>query len=310
MKKYLWFASACFGLITASCYYDPNYGGSASYGVSSYGSGYSSSVFVSTGDPRWAYDPYRYSYYDRYSSRYYDPYLNGYYPVGYRPVIVRGCPHPYNWSGRGYCPPPRHVRSHTLSNYHNREQYYRSSNQSWSRNVSSSGSGSWMSSSERSQLQKHAQHNDHSNRKSGSSNWNGSPQRQYPGSNYQSSPSPRSSGSMYSQPRSNQSSSWNQRDNPSQTRNYIHTQSTPSIQPRPTSGGMFGGMDRSGRQPQGNGPSIQSRGQDRTPPPPTMERSSSSRRESSPPEQKKSKDDDGKRGNDRHEGNRYERFQR
>ena len=295
MKKYLWFASAALGLISSSCYYDPSYGGSASYGVSSYGSGYSTSLFVSTGDPRWAYDPYRYSYYDRYSSRYYDPYLNGYYPVGYRPVVVRGCPHPYNWSGSGVCPPPRNVRSYNLTNCDNRAQYYRSANHAWSRNVSSSGSGSWMSSSERSNIQKQAVDRGYQGRSSSGSNWMGGSQRPSSGSTYQTPPPSRGGSSMFSQPRGG-SSGWNGTSITPPSRTFVRDSRSapqaqaPSIQPRPTSGGMFGGMDRSARQAPSIAPSSSGRSFDRTP----------TQREYSPPAPQSSNDD-----NDR--GNRFDR---
>ena len=89
-------------LALSSCVTDPYYappGGSyvgASYSsYDGYGSGYgygnpdfSTSFFVSTGDSRWGYDPYCYSYYDYHRRCYYDPYLCGYYPVGYRPVCA------------------------------------------------------------------------------------------------------------------------------------------------------------------------------------------------------------------------------
>ena len=148
MKKNLrhWVAAAvgtAAAFAFSSCAYDPYYssvGGSYSSG---YGEGYgyggsnfSTSLFVTTGDPRWGYDPYCYSYYDYRSRRYYDPYLNGYYPIGYRPPIVYGAPHPYGWRpGRGYCPPPRTVRNITVVNYRDRESAYRNSNYSWSRQV-------------------------------------------------------------------------------------------------------------------------------------------------------------------------------
>lgn len=264
MKNYLMFAAAAIGLVTTSCYYDPYTTGSVSYGASSYGSVYSSSVFVSTGDPRWAYDPYRYSYYDRYSSRYYDPYRNGYYPVGYCPVPVRGCPHPYNWSGSGYCPPPRSISSHTLSNCDNRVNYYRSANHSWSRNVSSSGAPSWMSSSERSRIHQQATQS-HNSR---SSSWNQGGSRSSYGSSYQAPPSSRSSrGSIFSSPYPSSSSQWNgsqgrssSSSSYSQPRTFVRE--TPSIQPRPSSGGLFDGMDRSSRPTQSVSPS---RSFDRTP---------------------------------------------
>ena len=137
-------------LALGSCAYDPNYmaGGaySASYeggqeggygygeGYGYGGSGFSTSVFVSTGDPRWGYDPYCYCYYDYHRRCYYDPYLYGYYPVGYRPMIVLGVPHPHGYS-RSYCPPPTRVMNITLSNYHNRESAYRSSSYAWAHQV-------------------------------------------------------------------------------------------------------------------------------------------------------------------------------
>jgi hypothetical protein len=121
-------------LILNSCAYDPNYvstsvGGSYSSG---YGPGYgyggnsfSSSVFVSTGNPRWGYDPGCYSYYDYTRRAYYDPYLNGYYPIGYRPPVVYGVSHPYGWRpGLAYCRPPSRVTNVTITNYGNREDSY------------------------------------------------------------------------------------------------------------------------------------------------------------------------------------------
>ena len=131
-----------------SCYYDPSYySGSASAASvpTSYGSGYgygygyggssfSTSFFISTGDPRWGYDPYCYSYYDYHRRCYYDPYLHGYYPVGYRPPVIVGCPHPYGYR-RGYCPPPRTVRNVTVVNYRDRVGSYRQSNYGWARQV-------------------------------------------------------------------------------------------------------------------------------------------------------------------------------
>lgn len=138
--------AAVFVLAMGSCAYDPNYltGGtySASYeGGASYGeghgyggSGFSTSLFISTGNPRWGYDPNCYCYYDYHRRCYYDPYLYGYYPVGYRPMLVVGTPHPYGYN-RSYCPPPTRVVNVTLSNYHNRESAYRSSNYGWAHQV-------------------------------------------------------------------------------------------------------------------------------------------------------------------------------
>lgn len=147
MRKNLfpWYAAvgAAMSLTISSCTYDPNYssiGGSYSSG---YGNGYgyggsnfSTSLFVSTGDPRWGYDPHTYCYYDYRSRRYYDPYLYGYYPVGYRPYSLYGVPHPHGWRpGRTYCPPPRTIRNVTVVNYQNRESAYRNTDYSWARQV-------------------------------------------------------------------------------------------------------------------------------------------------------------------------------
>lgn len=147
MRKNLlpWTAAvgAAVSLAISSCAYDPYYSSVGGTYSSGYGDGYgyggsnfSTSFFVSTGDPRWGYDPYTYSYYDYRSRRYYDPYLYGYYPVGYRPYALRGVPHPHGWRpGRGYCPPPRTVRNVTVVNYRNRESAYRNTNYSWARQV-------------------------------------------------------------------------------------------------------------------------------------------------------------------------------
>lgn len=151
MKKnlrQLWLASAgaVFALAISSCAYDPYYsstsvGGSYSSGYGGYGDGYgyggssfTTSIFVSTGDPRWGYDPYCHSYYDYNRRCYYDPYLNGYYPIGYRPAILVGVPHPYGWRS-GYCPPPRNYRNVNISHYRERENNYRKSNYGWAKQV-------------------------------------------------------------------------------------------------------------------------------------------------------------------------------
>ncbi len=146
-------AGAVVALAFTSCAYDPYYssaGGSYSSGYDDgygggygYGDGYgyggrsfSTSVFIGTGDPRWGYDPYSYSYYDYNRHCYYDPYLNGYYPVGYRPPVVYGVPHPHGWSpGRGHIRPPGSVSHGTISNYRNRESSYRNSNYGWAGRV-------------------------------------------------------------------------------------------------------------------------------------------------------------------------------
>ena len=123
-------------LAFSSCAYDPYYSGGYGDGYGYGRSGFSTSYFVSTGSSRWAYDPYAGAYYDNNRRCYYDPYLNGYYPVGYRPRYVRGAPHPRGWSrGGSYCPPPSNIRSHSLTNYRNRSDRYRSLGRSWSGNV-------------------------------------------------------------------------------------------------------------------------------------------------------------------------------
>lgn len=124
-----------------SCAYDPyysatSYSGGYGNGYGYGGSNFSTSFFVSTGNPRWAYDPYAGCYYDYTRRSYYDPYLYGYYPVGYRPRYVVGAPHPHGWShGGSYCPPPSRIRNHTIDHYGNRAQSYRSLGRDWSRNV-------------------------------------------------------------------------------------------------------------------------------------------------------------------------------
>ncbi|MCF7674477.1 MAG: hypothetical protein K9N23_07755 [Akkermansiaceae bacterium] len=129
-------------LALSSC--DPYYTGGSYYGgsyTSGYGSGYgygnpgfSTSLFVSTGNARWGYDPSCYSYYDYTRRCYYDPYLYSYYPVGYRPQVVVGVPHPHGYR-RNYCPPPARVTNARLVNYQHRDVAYRNSGQSWARNV-------------------------------------------------------------------------------------------------------------------------------------------------------------------------------
>lgn len=146
MKKHLrhWAAAAvaaAAALAFTSCAYDPYYSSVGGSYTTGYGEGYgyggshfSTSVFVATGDPQWGYDPYCYSYYDYHRRCYYDPYLNGYYPIGYRPPVIIGVPHPYGYR-HGYCPPPRYVHHGTIPNYHNRENAYRNSNYGWARQV-------------------------------------------------------------------------------------------------------------------------------------------------------------------------------
>ena len=132
-------------LAVSSCAYDPYYSGGSSYssGGGSYGNGYgygnssfTTSYFVSTGNPQWGYDPYAGAYYDYGRHCYYDPYLNGYYPTGYRPRYVSGSPHPHGWSrGGSHIAPPSQIRSYNLTNYENRGERYRSLGRDWSSDV-------------------------------------------------------------------------------------------------------------------------------------------------------------------------------
>jgi hypothetical protein len=244
MKKYLLLGAAVASSLLSSCYYDPfMYGNTqTSFGVSSFGNGVNTSFFVSTGDPRWAYDPYRYLYFDRFRSCYYDPFLFGYYPVGYLPVAVRGCPHPYNWSGVGVCPPPRSVRSTTLSRYDNRVSNYNAANYHWARRVETAGSSSWMSTSQRSQLTQRASQARVPTSNENSPSWmNGGLNRGSSNGSIFSSPSPSRSGIAPG----NWGTSPGVRGSTMTPR--TSTRQTPEIQPRPTTGGMFGGLDRSGR---------------------------------------------------------------
>ncbi len=136
-------------LAFSSCAYDPYYSGASYSSGGSYGDGYgygssgfSTSFFVSTGNPRWGYDPYAGAYYDYGRRCYYDPYLSGYYPVGYRPRYVYGSPHPHGWSrGRGSIAPPSRIRSYNLTNYRNRTSRYQSLGRDWSRNVRTAPAG-------------------------------------------------------------------------------------------------------------------------------------------------------------------------
>ncbi len=129
-------AATATAIVISSCAYDPFSYSSTS---STYSSGYgrsSTTVFFSTGDPRWGYDPVCRSYYDYTRKCYYDPYLNGYYPRGYRPTIVVGAPHPHGWNpGKKFCPPPRSYSNRSINNYRERAVAYRNLNHSWSKKV-------------------------------------------------------------------------------------------------------------------------------------------------------------------------------
>lgn len=147
MKKNLLQLPGIAGIVAAlgisSCAYDPYYSTFSGSHQTGFGhaqayrsSNVSTSLFVSTGDARWGYDPNNYCYYDHRSRRYYDPHLCGYYPVGYRPPVVVGVPHPHGWRpGRKYCPPPKVVRNVTVVNYRDRASAYRVSDHGWAQNV-------------------------------------------------------------------------------------------------------------------------------------------------------------------------------
>jgi hypothetical protein len=142
-KPLFYLAGILAALAFSSCaytpydpYYEPSYSVGYGEGYGYGGRSFSTSLFISTGDSRWGYDPGCHSYYDYHRRCYYDPYLYGYYPVGYRPAFVYGTPHPYGWSpGRNTIRPPSRVTNITISNYRDRESSYRSSNYSWSRQV-------------------------------------------------------------------------------------------------------------------------------------------------------------------------------
>lgn len=135
---------AALALGLGSCAYDPFYGGGGHSRTSvsvGYGDGFgyggnsfTTSHFWTTGNSRWGYDPYVRSYYDYHRRCYYDPFLHGYYPIGYRPPILVGVPHPVGYR-RGWCPPPSRITNVTIVNYRNRESAYRNTNHSWARNV-------------------------------------------------------------------------------------------------------------------------------------------------------------------------------
>ena len=138
-------ASGIVAAVSLSSCVDPYYEGTsygASYSSGGYGGG-STSIFVSTGDPLWGYDPYSYSYYNYSTRRYYDPYLYGYYPIGYRPRPVYGVPHPCGWHpGMSHISPPQRVNNYTIRNYDDRAGAYRNSNYGWSKQVRPSDGGS------------------------------------------------------------------------------------------------------------------------------------------------------------------------
>lgn len=143
--------SGITALTVSSCVYDPyytsssyssGYGDGYGNGYGYGGSGFSTSFFVTTGRPRWGYDPYARCYYDYHRRSYYDPFLAGYYPVGYRPRHVAGAPHPHNWDrSHNRISPPSRIRSYSLQNYQDRRQRYQNLDHDWSQNLGP-GSGS------------------------------------------------------------------------------------------------------------------------------------------------------------------------
>ena len=241
--------------------YNSSYGGYTGYGAGyGYGnSNFSTSLFVSTGNPQWGYDPYCYSYYDYNRRCYYDPYLYGYYPRGYRPPVIVGAPHPYGYR-HTYCPPPNRVTSVTLVNYNRREQAYRNSSYSWARQVRQQPMPEPRSNSGgRTQYQQHQQQNpaqrppssgfwgnreqapSYTPSRGGSSQVQPTPQR-YP--DRQTRPSPNYNVPIQTRPAPSEIQSRPDRSRP-----------TPSIQPpqiernRPQREVSPMGMDRPGPQP-------------------------------------------------------------
>lgn len=295
MKQFLLTGITLLTSLFSACNYDPFYYGSstASYGVSGFGNGYSTSFFVSTGDPRWAYDPYRYCYFDRHRSCYYDPFLYGYYPMGYCPVPVRGCPHPYNWSGVGICPPPRTIRHNTLSRYDNRISNYHAANYHWARKVSSSGSSSWLGSQERTQLFQRASQSTTPSPSASSPSWmNGGLRRDSSLHEFPQSTFPSAQGLP------TKSWSGSSRQNNSAPTLGSKTRETPDIQLRPTTGGMFGGLNRHGS---GSSPAL--RGS-------SMPQIESSRSSEKVPQRSQSLDEDSSSAPNNSTGGGLRRFQR
>ena len=257
MKHKLLLACSTLSLALSSCYYDP-YATNVSYSVGfSSGGGFGSSVFVSTGDPRWAYDPTLYCYFDRTRRCYYDPFLFGYYPVGYIPVGIRGCPHPYGWSGSGICPYPRSVNSRYLSRYDQRLSNYASAEYHWARRVSASGSPRWLGSSERERLYERASAVNQPSRVSGWMDSRGL-------SGQQSSLRQQPSSTFFN----NESRSFNTRS--SAMRSPSVRESAPRIEQRPAPGGMFGGLERTRSTSVGNGGASGLRQVRQTPAPPVQ----------------------------------------
>jgi hypothetical protein len=130
-------AAVALGL--SSCAYDPYYSSvhyGHGYGYGYGGSTFTTATFISTGDPRWAYDPQMRLYFDFHRRAYYDPYLFGYYPVGYRPVILHAVPHPHGWRpGSRWIAPPSRVTTVTLRNYSDRYGAYRRTDYPWARRL-------------------------------------------------------------------------------------------------------------------------------------------------------------------------------
>lgn len=227
MKHKILLACTLMGFTLSSCYYDP-YATNVSYSAGfSNGGGFGSSVFVSTGDPRWAYDPSLYCYFDRTRRCYYDPFLSGYYPVGYIPVGIRGCPHPYGWSGSGICPYPRSVNSRFISHYDQRLSNYSSAEFHWARRVSASGSARWLGNNERERLYERASAANQPSRVSGWMDGRGLSGQQ---NTLRQDPSP------------SFRNSYNERAFPSRSSSV--RESAPRIEQRPAPGGLFGGLER------------------------------------------------------------------
>jgi hypothetical protein len=237
MKNKLLLAGSLLSLALSSCYYDPFHTNIA-YGQSfSSGGGYSSSIFVSTGDPRWAYDPSIYCYFDRTRNCYYDPFLYGYYPVGYVPIGIRGCPHPYGWSGSGICPSPRSINTRYLSRYDQRLSNYASAEYHWARRVSASGSSRWLGSSERERLYERASAANQPSRVIGFMDGRGL-------SGQQNSLSQQPNSTFFNNDSRGFSSRSSSIASPT-FRSPSIRETTSRSQPRPAPGGIFGGLERS-----------------------------------------------------------------
>ena len=265
--------AASVGAFLCSCTYEPyGYGPTTSVGSSvrySSNGHVSSSVFIRTSSSRWGYDPHCRSYYDYTRQCYYDPWLRGYYPRGYRPPVIVGIPHPHGWrSGQRTCPPPVHVRSHTIRDHHRRYDHYRRLNHSWCRDLRTTSNSHRSShhnshnnshwdrsnrsnhSSHQNNHQRHTSHRDHhnqnhgnhsSNRSNHSSNWsnhsstrhNHSTNRGNQGNNHSSSTNRKPTTNLQSLPHGGTKPAWARTSSSSKPLPMVMPKPKPVVTPKP-----------------------------------------------------------------------------